>query len=84
VIKSFPFRVVKNLVLPHVDLTTTTVRDLKNKIKEGAVSAVPLLTAEIQKQSAFKPFRAVEYDTLKIYVKAHGFKVRLLAYIQFN
>jgi len=36
VIKSFPYRVVKNLILPHVDLTTTTVGDLKTKIKEGA------------------------------------------------
>ena len=31
--------------------------------------------AEIQKQSSFKAFRTVNYDTLKIYVKAHGFKV---------
>ena len=31
--------------------------------------------AEIQKQSGFKAFRTVNYDTLKIYVKAHGFKV---------
>lgn len=32
--------------------------------------------AEIQKQSSFKAFRTVDYDTLKIYVKAHGFKVQ--------
>ena len=30
---------------------------------------------EIQRQSGFKPYRKVDFDTLKIYVKAHGFKV---------
>ena len=36
------------------------------------------MTAEIQKQAAFKPCRSVDYDTLKIYVKAHGFKTQNL------
>jgi hypothetical protein len=44
---------------------------LVNDITEG--------WAEIQKQSALKPFRTVEYDTLKIYVKAHGFKVNIIS-----
>jgi hypothetical protein len=60
VIKSFSFRVVKNLVLPHVDLTTTTVGELKKQAKEGAVNRKPL-TIEIQKQSHFRPFRNVEF-----------------------
>src|SRR5271170_2832274 len=40
VIKSFSYRVVKNLILPHVDLTTTTVKELKTKIHEGSSTGV--------------------------------------------
>ena len=40
VIKSFSYRVVKNLILPHVDLTTTTVGELKTKIQEGSLSDI--------------------------------------------
>ena len=79
VIKSFPYRTFKNVILPHVDLTTTTVGDLKNQVKDGRLHMTLSLKLEIQKQSGFKPFRTVDYDTLKIYVKAHGFKVFLHA-----
>jgi hypothetical protein len=37
VIKSFSYRVVKNLVLPHIDLTATTIGDLKKRVNEGTV-----------------------------------------------
>ena len=37
-----------------------------------------LLIAEIQKQAAFKPYRTGQYDTLKIYFKAHGAKTQNL------
>src|SRR5579859_4858218 len=46
--------------------------------QRGYMTFLTHLSVEIQKQSAFKPFRSVDYDTLKIYVKAHGFKVRPL------
>lgn len=75
VIKSFSYRVVKNLILPHVNLTTMTVGELKIKAQEGSSFLTLPNRTEIDKQSAFKPFRTVRYDTLKIYVKAHGFKV---------
>lgn len=75
VIKSFSYRVVKNLILPHVDLTTMTVGELKIKAQEGSSFLSLPNRTEIQTQAAFKPFRTVKYDTLKIYVKAHGFKV---------
>jgi len=35
VIKSFTYRTTKNLILQHVDLTTMTVGQLKNKVVEG-------------------------------------------------
>src|SRR5579862_9615116 len=47
--------------------------------KRGYLPCMLLLTIEINKQSAFKPFRTVDYDTLKIYVKAHEFKVPYFA-----
>jgi len=37
-----------------------------------------LLITEIQKQAAFKPYRTGQYDTLKIYFKAHGAKTQNL------
>lgn len=35
VIKSFPYRSVKNLVLNHIDLTTMTVRELEERCRNG-------------------------------------------------
>lgn len=35
VIKSFSYRTTKNLILQHVDLTTTTVGQLKKQVIEG-------------------------------------------------
>lgn len=70
VVKSFPHRVSKNLVLQHVDLTTTTVRGLRElcvrQIREkGAASG------------AWKVYRLTvvdRLDTLKLYTHAHGTK----------
>jgi len=67
VIKSFSYRVVKNLVLPHIDLTATTIGDLKKRVNE-----------EIQKHPGFKAFRKADFDTMKIYVKAHESKTQNL------
>ncbi|CAG8460704.1 158_t:CDS:2 [Scutellospora calospora] len=67
IIKNFEYRTVKNLVLRNINLETTTVGELKNIIRE-----------KINETSAFKPFRNVNYDTLKLYTKAHGSKTQNL------
>jgi len=63
VIKSFEFRTQKNLVLHHLNLQQTTLRQLKS-----------IILAAIQQTSAWKPYRTVELDTIKLYTKAHGSK----------
>ncbi|RHZ74081.1 hypothetical protein Glove_227g108 [Diversispora epigaea] len=66
-IKNFEYRTVKYLILHEVNLETTTVGKLKNIIKE-----------KINTIAGFKPFRNVNYDTLKLYTKAHGAKTQNL------
>ncbi|GAA5821402.1 hypothetical protein JCM3770_003506 [Rhodotorula araucariae] len=63
IIKSFTYRTTKNLLLPHIDCTTTTVGQLKDLCRE-----------QVKTAAGFKPFRTVELDTLKLYTKAHGHK----------
>jgi ACT domain-containing protein len=63
IIKSFTYRTVKNHVFKDLDLTTTTVRELVDKVKQV-----------ISSQSAFRAYRNVDLDTVKIYTKAHGSK----------
>ncbi|KAF9264924.1 cytoplasmic protein [Marasmius fiardii PR-910] len=63
IIKSFQYRTEKSLVLRSLDLTTTTVKDLKE-----------IATQAVQTQSGWKPFRNVHLDTLKLYSQAHGAK----------
>lgn len=63
VIKSFPYRNVKNFVLTNYDLKNKTGKDLY----EDSIN-------HIMTHNAFRPFRNIEYDTLKIYTHAHGSK----------
>ncbi|KAK9466503.1 hypothetical protein V1512DRAFT_276509 [Lipomyces arxii] len=63
VIKSFEYRTERNLVLRDLDLTTTTVGDL-----------LEIANKDIMSMGAFRPYRSIKYDTLKIYTKAHGAK----------
>ncbi|KAI0075818.1 hypothetical protein K474DRAFT_1708710 [Panus rudis PR-1116 ss-1] len=63
VIKSFEYRTEKSLVLHHVNLETTTVGELKDLVRQT-----------IQTQGAWRPYRNVQLDTLKLYTKAHGAK----------
>lgn len=63
VIKSFPYRIVKNLVLQHVDLGTITVIDLTKQVKDA-----------IQTQPGWKVYKGCELDTFKLYTHAHGSK----------
>ncbi|KAK9361826.1 hypothetical protein V1504DRAFT_389230 [Lipomyces starkeyi] len=63
VIKSFEYRTERNLILKDIDLTRTTVGDLLELAKKC-----------IMTQGGFRAFRNVEYNTLKLYTKAHGSK----------
>lgn len=63
VIKSFPYRNVKNLILRDYNLKEKTGCDLLEDVIK-----------HIQTEGAFRPFRNVTYDTMKIYTHAHGSK----------
>ncbi|KAL3230770.1 hypothetical protein RNJ44_01219 [Nakaseomyces bracarensis] len=63
VVKSFPYRNVKNIVFHNYDLQNKTAANLLADCR-----------AQINSEGAFRPFRNVEYDTLKIYTHAHGSK----------
>jgi len=63
IIKSFTFRTEKSLVLQHLDLTQTTVGQLKELARKAVAT-----------QAGWKPYRSVTYDTIKLYTKAHGAK----------
>ncbi|KAF9110017.1 hypothetical protein BGX27_006878 [Mortierella sp. AM989] len=63
VIKSFEYRTSKNLILHNIDLTTTTVGQLR-----------ALIIEKVKTTPGWKPYHNVVFDTLKIYTKAHGSK----------
>lgn len=63
IIKSFPYRNVKNIILNHIDLKQTTCNQL-----------FKLIIDKINKEGALKPYRGINYDTIKIYTHAHGTK----------
>lgn len=63
VIKSFAYRTVKPLVLRNLNLLETTVEALKATVRN-----------EIATKPAWKAYRNVELDTVKLYTVAHGHK----------
>ena len=63
IIKSFPFRNIRNHVLQHIDLANTTPKQLMELIKQT-----------IKTEGSLRPYRNVEFDTIKIYTHAHGTK----------
>lgn len=63
IIKSFPYRNVKNHIIKDIDLKSTTPKQLLVKVIEV-----------INTTGALRPYRNVAYDTVKIYTKAHGSK----------
>ncbi|CAK9435433.1 uncharacterized protein LODBEIA_P01600 [Lodderomyces beijingensis] len=63
IIKSFPYRNVKNIIIKDINLKSTTPLQLLEQVK-----------SEINTSGALRPFRNVEYDALKIYTQAHGSK----------
>jgi hypothetical protein len=65
VIKSFPHRNVKN-ILVRIDASTTTLPILFGLIQEQ-IRKIPQLTATVQK-----------YDSLKLYYQPHGTKTQHL------
>ena len=74
IIKSFTYRTTKNLLLPHVDCTTTTVGQLKDLCRERAsplsllpptsssrfADSSPSRATEVKTAAGFRPFRTVE------------------------
>lgn len=63
IIKSFVYRTERSLVLHGVNLETATVGELKNIARQA-----------VHTQPGWKPYRNVEFDTMKLYTKAHGAK----------
>ncbi|CDH14231.1 probable Altered inheritance rate of mitochondria protein 29 [Zygosaccharomyces bailii ISA1307] len=63
VIKSFPYRNVKNLIFQNYDLRAKSPQDLLKDCLQ-----------RINSEGTFRPFRNVPYDSLKIYTHAHGSK----------
>lgn len=63
IIKSFPYRNVKNQILPSVDLKNTNPAQLFEMIEKLIATT-----------GGLRPYRTVEYNTLKVYTHAHGSK----------
>ncbi|KAJ2493240.1 hypothetical protein IWW37_000703 [Coemansia sp. RSA 2050] len=66
IIKSFEYRVSRNIILP-VDVARTTVGELKEICRK-----------HIANDAKFKIFRNIEFNTLKIYTQAFGNKTQNL------
>ncbi|CAZ83481.1 unnamed protein product [Tuber melanosporum] len=74
VIKNFPYRTAKNLVLHNLDLTTLTSGDLKERVRSE------ILSSTSGGGGGWKAYKGVvgTLDTLKLYTKAHGTKTNNL------
>ncbi|KAG0636705.1 hypothetical protein HOY80DRAFT_890840 [Tuber brumale] len=72
VIKNFPYRTAKNLVLHNLDLTTLTSGALKERVRSEILSSTS--------GGGWKAYKGVvgTLDTLKLYTKAHGTKTNNL------
>jgi hypothetical protein len=63
IIKSFPYRNVKNIILKDYDIANKTPKDLFDDVLN-----------KINTEGGLRPYRNVKYDSLKIYTHAHGSK----------
>ncbi|CUS07163.1 unnamed protein product [Tuber aestivum] len=76
VIKNFPYRTAKNLVLHNLDLTTLTSGALKERVRSE------ILSSASGGGGGWKAYKGIigtlEIDTLKLYTKAHGTKTNNL------
>lgn len=72
VIKSFEFRTTKNLLMPHTNLETMTVGELKEFVLKGQLDAVRTRVgliwgvSEIKTASGFKPYRTTVLGALTL------------------
>ncbi|KAJ1568553.1 hypothetical protein HK405_000639 [Cladochytrium tenue] len=66
-IRSFEYRTFKNVVLHGLDLPHLTPGDLKSLVQQ-----------KIHSEPGFKPYLRNEFDTLKVYMHAHGAKTQNL------
>lgn len=67
-IRSFEYRTIKNHVFHNVDLTKVTVGQL-----------LGLMKSVVQTAPGWRPYRTVDFDSLKIYTHAHLTKTNNLA-----
>jgi len=67
VIKSFPYRTCKNLVIHDLDLNATTVGDFKMRVSH-----------DVHTQPGWRAYQTVQFDTLKLYTHAKGTKTQNL------
>lgn len=63
IVKSFPYRNVKNHVIPSINLKETTPSQLLEQVR-----------TIINTTGGLRPYRNVVYDTVKVYTHAHGTK----------
>lgn len=63
IVKSFPYRNVKNHIIKSVNLKETTPLQLLQQMKDT-----------INTTGGLRPYRTVEYNTVKVYSHAHGTK----------
>lgn len=63
IIKSFPYRNVRNHVIPSINLKDTNASQLLEQVHKI-----------INTTGALRPYRNVNYDTVKVYTHAHGTK----------
>lgn len=63
IVKSFPYRNVKNYIMNSVNLKELTPAQLLDQVKQIIATT-----------GSLRPYRNVEYKTLKVYTHAHGTK----------
>ena len=63
IVKSFPYSNVKNYIMNSVNLKELTPTQLLDQVKQIIATTASL-----------RPYRNVEYETLKVYTHAHGTK----------
>ncbi|KAI9336429.1 hypothetical protein DFJ73DRAFT_850499 [Zopfochytrium polystomum] len=62
-IKSFEYRNFKNVILKHIHPESMTAGQLKEMVQQ-----------KIRTESGYKPYLKNQFDSLKLYMKAHGAK----------
>ncbi|KAI9056847.1 hypothetical protein FKP32DRAFT_1615680 [Trametes sanguinea] len=65
-----------NIAVPKTDATITVrvIKSFEYRTEKSLGQLKDMVRQAIQTQSAWKPYRNVELDTIKLYTKAHGAK----------